>query len=88
MGLNTQVVSELSSHKDKQLINHHALITTGKGRQTLLPSLNRRREEFCDECIGEKTSTLQPVDWLKACSELSSEDGLSDKRKGTKHPLG
>lgn len=34
VGLNTQVISEMSSHKDKQLINHHALMTTCKRRQT------------------------------------------------------
>lgn len=76
---------------DKQLINHHALITTSKRRQTLPPSLNRHRKELCDECIGEKkSSTLQPVDWPKAhsCWELPSEDGLSDRRKGTKASFG
>lgn len=90
VGLKAWVISELSSHKEKQLINHPALTITSKRRQTLLPSLNRHGKELCDECRGKKPATLWLADWPRAhsCWELPSEDGLSDKRKGTKASFG
>lgn len=54
MGLKAWVISELSSHKEKQLINHHVLANTSKRRQALLPSLNTHGKELCDACTGEK----------------------------------
>lgn len=62
MGLKAWVISELSSHKEKQLINHPALAITSKRRQTLFPSLNRHGKELCDECRGKKQS--HPDMWI------------------------
>lgn len=68
MGLKAWVISELSSHKEKQLINHHILANTSKRRQTLLPSLNMHGKELCDACTGRKTTTLQLTDWPRVHS--------------------
>lgn len=90
VGLKAWVTSEPASHKEKQLINHHALAITRKRRQILLPNLNMKKNCVTNVEGKKKKAQLQLVNWPRAhsCQQLPSEDGLSKVGKAQEHPLG